>query len=80
MERALTVGRIRIVSFIAGLLALGHASLIHSDRGRHPFCSAQTTQSLVKDKLPAFVYAVESGVLARTADLRGLTPRSLVDW
>jgi len=53
MERALTVGRICIVSFIAGLLAIGHASLKRSDRRRRPFCSAQTTRSLVKDKLPA---------------------------
>jgi len=48
MERELTVGRICIVSFIAGPLAVGHASLIHSDRGRRPFCSAQFSQSLVR--------------------------------
>ena len=47
MERALTVGTIRIVSFITELLAIGHALLIHSSRGRRPFSSAQTTQSIV---------------------------------
>jgi hypothetical protein len=64
MERALTVGTIRIVSFIAGLLAAGHASLIHSDQGRRLFRSAQNTQSLVIDKLPAKAcsFRLRSGV------------------
>ena len=64
MERALTVGTVRIVSFIAGLLAVGHASLIYSDQGRHPFRSAQTTQFLVIDKLPAKAcsFRLRSGV------------------
>jgi hydrogenase-4 membrane subunit HyfE len=65
MERALTVGITRIVPFIAGLLAVGHASLIQGDRGRRPFCNAQTTQSIVKDKLPvkAYSFRIRSEVL-----------------